>query len=150
MDNDCNIPYYSNQWVYVHAMTTILTKLQQEVIKNDDRMNAPFTVVEQKVKQLTKVIKDPDGYNTNLASKKRVESLEEKMNELHNKIDSIYSLLETLSDRFNKLEYSGNIEYGEPGHIGRKEKSITIKLKRAEKEISSPNPYGDDDFATPK
>ena len=104
---------------------------------------------DKKINHLKKVINDPDGYNTNLASKERVESLEERMNELHNKIDSIYSLLETLSDRFNSLEYSGNVEYGEPDHIGRKEKSITIKLRRAEKEIASPNPYGDDDFATP-
>jgi len=105
---------------------------------------------DKRIDHLKKVINDPDGYNTNLASKKRVESLEEKMNELHNKIDSIYSLLETLSDRFNRLEYSGNIVYGEPHHIGRQEKSVTIKLKRKEKEIASPNPYGDDDFATPE
>ena len=52
------------------------------------------------------------------------------MNELHNKIDSIYTILEVLSDRFNKLEYSGNIVYGEPNHIGRKEKSVTVKLRR--------------------
>ena len=106
--------------------------------------------VERKVNQLTKVIRDPDGYNTNLASKERIESLEEKMRELHNKIDSIYTILEVLSDRFNRLEYSGNIVYGEPHHIGRQEKSVTIKLKRKEKEIASPNPYGDDDYATPE
>ena len=105
---------------------------------------------DKKINHLKKVINDPDGYNTNLASKERVKSLEEKMNELHNKIDSIYSLLETLSDRFNRLEYSGNIVYGEPHHIGRQEKSVTIKLKRKEKEIASPNPYGDDDYATPE
>ena len=105
---------------------------------------------DKKINHLKKVINDPDGYNTNLASKERVKSLEEKMNELHNKIDSIYSLLETLSDRFNKLEYSGNIVYGEPHHIGRQEKSVTIKLKRKEKEIASPNPHGDDDYATPE
>ena len=105
---------------------------------------------DKKINHLKKVINDPDGYNTNLASKERVESLEEKMNELHNKIDSIYTVLEVLSDRFNRLEYSGNIVYGEPHHIGRKEKSVTIKLKRKEKEIASPNPYGDDDYATPE
>ena len=105
---------------------------------------------DKKINHLKKVINDPDGYNTNLASKERVESLEEKMNELHNKIDSIYTVLEVLSDRFNRLEYSGNIVYGEPHHIGRKEKSVTIKLKRTEKEIASPNPYGDDDYATPE
>ena len=105
---------------------------------------------DKRIDHLKKVINDTDGYNTNLASKERVKSLEEKMNELHNKIDSIYSLLETLSDRFNRLEYSGNIVYGEPHHIGRQEKSVTIKLKRKEKEIASPNPHGDDDYATPE
>ena len=105
---------------------------------------------DKKINHLKKVINDPDGYNTNLASKERVKSLEEKMNELHNKIDSIYTVLEVLSDRFNKLEYSGHIVYGEPHHIGRKEKSVTIKLRRTEKKIASPNPYGDDDYATPE
>ena len=66
---------------------------------------------DKKINHLKKVINDPDGYNTNLASKERVKSLEEKMNELHNKIDSIYTILEVLSDRFNKLEYSGHIDY---------------------------------------
>ena len=45
-----------------------------------------------------------------------------KLTLLHNKIDSIYSLLEELSDRLNILN--------------------TEKL-------TSPNPHGDDDFATP-
>jgi len=79
-----------------------------------------------------------------------MKDITDKLNLLHNKIDSIYSLLETLSDRFNKLEYSGNIVYGEPHHIGRQEKSVIVKLRRTEKEIASPNPYGDDDFATPE
>ena len=105
---------------------------------------------DKKINHLKKVINDPDGYNTNLASKERVESLEERMNELHNKIDSIYTILEVLSDRFNRLEYSGNIVYGEPHHIGRQEKSINVKLRRTEKEIASPNPHGDDDYATPE
>ena len=59
-----------------------------------------------------------------------MKDITDKLNLLHNKIDSIYSLLETLSDRLNKLEYSGNIVYGEPNHIGRKEKSVTVKLRR--------------------
>ena len=79
-----------------------------------------------------------------------MKDITDKLNLLHNKIDSIYSLLEILSDRFNKLEYSGHIVYGEPHHIGRKEKSVIINLRRTEKEITSPNPYGDDDYATPE
>ena len=77
-----------------------------------------------------------------------MKDITDKLNLLHNKIDSIYSLLETLSDRLNRLEYSGEITYGEPYHIGRKEKSVIVKLRRAEK--TSPNPHGDDDYATPK
>jgi len=113
-------------------------KLQKEVIDKDKRLNAPFQKVEKKLDTLTKVIKDPDGYNTNLASKNRVEALEQaienlsinshepiefikKLQELHDKIDSIYSLLEILSDRLNRLKC-----------------------------FESPNPYGEDDYATPK
>ena len=112
-------------------------KLQKEVISKDKRLNAPFNVVAKKVDNLTKVIKDPDGYNANLASKDRVEALEEaiedlsnnshepiefmkKLQELHDKIDSIYTLLETLSDRLNRLKY-----------------------------FESANPHGEDDYATP-
>ena len=93
---------------------------------------------------LKSVINDQD---TILVSIERVENLEERINELHTKIDT---LLETLSDKFDKLEYSGHIVYGEPHHIGRQEKSINVKLRRTEKEIASPNPHGDDDYATPE
>ena len=110
-------------------------KLQSETIEKTN-------IVNKKYKQLLNVIKDPDGYNTNLASKKRVESIEEtqqeiktqiedlsinshppieftkKLDELHDKIDSIYSLLEVLSDRLNKLEYEGELTYGEPFNVG--------------------------------
>ncbi len=75
--------------------------------------------------------------------------LPEKLTLLHNKIDSIYSLLETLSDRLNKLEYNGEVEYGELYHVGKSKKQITVSLRREEKELSAPNPHGDDDFATP-
>ena len=95
-------------------------KLQAKKIDSSDP-------VEKKINHLKK---DPDRYNTNLASKERVESLEKKLTLLHNKIDSIYSLLETLSDRLNALEYSGEITYGEPHHIGRKEKSVIVNLRR--------------------
>ena len=141
-------------------------KLQKEVITKDKRLNAPFNEVAKKVDKLTKVIKDPDGYNTNLASKDRVEALEQaiedlsnnshepieftkKLQELHDKIDSIYTLLETLSNRLNTLEYSGKVQYGELYHVGQSEKEVSVTLSRKE-EITSPNPHGDDDYATPK
>ncbi len=59
-----------------------------------------------------------------------MKDITDKLNLLHNKIDSIYSLLETLSERLNTLNYSGDITYGEPHHIERKEKSIIVKLRR--------------------
>ena len=113
-------------------------KLRKEVIGKDKRLNGPFNEVEKKINNITKVIKDPDGYNTNLASKDRVEALEQaiedlssnshepieftkKLQELHDKIDSIYTLLEVLSDRLNRLKY-----------------------------FESANPHGDDDYATPE
>ena len=125
-------------------------KLQSETIEKTN-------IVNKKYKQLLNVIKDPDGYNTNLASKKRVETLEEtqqeiktqiedlsinshppveftkKLQEIHNKIDSIYSLMEVLSDRLNKLEYEGELTYGEPFNVGRSSKYVTVLLRRKEK-----------------
>ena len=141
-------------------------KLQKEVIHKDKRLNGPFNEVEKKLKNITKVIKDPDGYNANIASKDRVEALEQaiedlsinshepieftkKLQQLHNKIDSIYTLLETLSNRLNILNYSGEVTYGEPHHIGRKETQVSVALSRKEEINTSPNPHGDDDYATP-
>ena len=141
-------------------------KKLQKVASTDKRLVGPFNEVSKKVDNLTKVIKDPDGYNTNLASKDRVEALEQaieelgsnshepieftkKLQELHDKIDSIYTLLETLSDRLNTLEYSGQVQYGELYHVGQSKKQVSVTLSRKE-EITSPNPHGDDDYATPK
>jgi hypothetical protein len=69
-----------------------------------------------------------------------------KLHNLHNKIDSIYSILETLSDRLNELEYSGTISFGDTYEVGRDSKKVSLQLTRA---FSSPNPHGDDDYATP-
>ena len=140
-------------------------KLQKEVIDKDKRLNGPFNAVEKKLNTLTKVIKDPDSYTANIASKDRVEALEhaieelssnshepiefmKKLQELHDKIDSIYTLLETLSNRLNTLEYSGQVQYGELYHVGQSKKQVSVTLSRKE-EITSPNPHGDDDYATP-
>ena len=49
-------------------------KLQNDKVVNSDP-------VEKKINHLKKVINDPDGYNTNLASKDRVKELEQKVDE---------------------------------------------------------------------
>ncbi|OUV71424.1 MAG: hypothetical protein CBC83_07900 [Flavobacteriales bacterium TMED123] len=134
-------------------------KLQNDKVVNSDP-------VEKKINHLKKVINDPDGYNTNLASKDRVKELEQKVDELadishtptnfteklqklHNKIDSIYSIMETLSDRLNTLEYTGIVRYGDKYSLGKHESVVKVTLNRKEDKDNSPNPYGDDDFATP-
>ena len=150
MGNDYNISYSSYQWIYSYAMSDNWKKLQAETIEKTN-------IVDHKYKQLLNVIKDPDGYNTNLASKKREETLEQtqqeiktqiedlsinshppieftkKLNELHDKIDSIYTLLETLSNRLNELEYYGEVNYGDKYHAGKTHKLINISLQRTEK-----------------
>ena len=90
------------------------------------------------------------------------------MRELHDKIDSIYSLLEVLSNRLNTLDYIGEVKYGDLYHASQSSKHISVRLFREEdedtqekksilaqvrdlnKDSESPNPYGDDDFETPK
>jgi hypothetical protein len=116
-------------------------KLQKEVITKDKRLNGPFNkarveAIEDAIKDLTINSHEPMEFT-------------KKLQQLHNKIDSIYTLLETLSNRLNKLDYSGEVTYGEPHHIGRKEKQISVTLSRKE-EITSPNPHGEDDFAKPE
>ena len=63
-----------------------------------------------------------------------MDDTDKKLKELH-KIDSIYTLLETLSDRLNKMEYSGRVSYGNMYDMGRTEKIIHVELKRKD-EIS--------------
>ena len=65
-----------------------------------------------------------------------MDDTDKKLKELHNKIDSIYTLLETLSDRLNKMEYSGRVSYGNMYDMSRTEKIIHVELKRKD-EISA-------------
>ena len=41
--------------------------------------------------------------------------------------------MEVLSDRLNKLEYEGELTYGEPFNVGRSSKYVTVLLRRKEK-----------------
>ena len=130
-------------------------KLQKEVINKDSRLMGGF---EKKLTNITKAIKDPDGYNTNLASKERVETLEEtqqeiktqiedlsinshppveftkKLQEIHDKIDAIYSIMKVLSDRINTLDYSGKVNFGDLYHATDTTKHVSVRLHRKEKE----------------
>jgi hypothetical protein len=71
--------------------------------------------LDTKVRRLTNVIKDPDGYNSGIASSKRIEKVEERVDELtaishppvdfshkldslHHKIDRMIEMLERLTD----------------------------------------------------
>ena len=123
-------------------MTDNWKKLQKEVITKDTRFEGPFN--KARVEALEEAI---ENLSTN--SHEPIE-FTKKLQQLHNKIDSIYTLLETLSNRLNKLDYSGEVTYGEPHHIGRKEKQISVTLSRKEEINTSPNPHGDDDFAKPE
>ena len=135
-------------------------KLQKEkidvkkILKEDERF---VTHIEKKINNIKSVINDPDMYNANIASRDRMDKVEqsiedlavqshkpinftEKLNELHNKIDSIYSLLETLSDRLNHMEYTGEVSYGDKHSVGRNNKIVKVRLKRKDK-IDSPNSH---------
>ena len=61
----------------------------------------------------------------------------------------VKDLLSEVLRRLGKLEYSGTVHYGNKYHATSSEKQITVSLYRDKKEASAPNPYGDDDFATP-
>jgi hypothetical protein len=54
--------------------------------------------INSKLKHLKNVMGDPDAYNSNLASKDRVISLEQQVEELYDKV-------EKLSSRLNGISY---------------------------------------------
>ena len=51
---------------------------------------------ENKIKDLTKVIKDPDVWNANIASRERMDELEEKLDGLISKISGISYIMRNL------------------------------------------------------
>jgi len=70
---------------------------------NWDRLNKLGKVsnknpLEKKVNQLTRVISDPDVYNINVASRERMERLENKVSELENRLTALLKRIDTLSD----------------------------------------------------
>ena len=61
----------------------------------------------------------------------------------------VKDLLGEVLRRLGTMEYSGTVQYGDPYHASQAKKYIKVTLNRDKKETSAPNPYGDDDFATP-
>ena len=49
---------------------------------------------------------------------------------LKKELDNIRGLLHKVIERQEKIELSGEVTYGEPHHIGRKEKQVNISLRR--------------------
>ena len=54
------------------------------------------------------------------------------------KMDDIKDLINEVIEKQEKIELSGEITYGEPHHIGRKEKQVNISLRR-NKNVSNDN-----------
>ena len=49
---------------------------------------------------------------------------------LKKELDDIKDLLHKVIKRQEKIELSGEVVYGEPHHIGRKEKQVNLSLRR--------------------
>ena len=74
-------------------------KLQSKKISKVD------SSVEKKLNHLKRVISDPDGYNTNLASKDRIKSLEQQIEEKSEEINDLYTKIDKLNSRLDGLNY---------------------------------------------
>ena len=61
--------------------------------------------LERKLKHLKSVITDPDKYNSNLASKDKVESLEQQIDESNHQIKELQEVIEKLNHRVDGLSY---------------------------------------------
>ena len=75
-------------------------KLQAEKI--DTKLQ---NTLERKLNHLKSVITDPDKYNSNLASKDRVESLEQQIDESNHQIKELSNLVEKLTHRIDGMSY---------------------------------------------
>ena len=57
---------------------------------------------------------------------------------LKKELDDIKDLLQKVIEKQEKIELSGEVVYGEPHHIGRKERQVNISLRR-NKNVSNNN-----------
>ena len=51
---------------------------------------------------------------------------------IEKRLDEIQDLLSEILRRLDKLEYTGEVEYGEPYNVGRSKKHINISLRKVE------------------
>jgi len=47
-------------------------------------------------------------------------------------LQAIQALLYVLIDRLDKLEYNGEVEFGDPYNVGRSKKQISVSLRKNE------------------
>ncbi len=66
-----------------------LNELNLNVKQNIDR----HTSLEKKIKDVVRVTKDPDKWNANIASRDRVDALEEKVNTLLKRVEGLSYLV---------------------------------------------------------
>ena len=55
---------------------------------------------------------------------------------IEKRLDEIQDLLSEILRRLDKLEYTGEVEYGEPYNVGRSKKHINISLRKVEENDS--------------
>ncbi len=55
---------------------------------------------------------------------------------IEKRLDEIQDLLSEILRRLGKIEYTGEVEYGEPYNVGRSKKHINISLRKVEENDS--------------
>ena len=55
---------------------------------------------------------------------------------IEKRLDEIQDLLSEILRRLGKIEYTGEVEYGEPYNVGRSKKHINISLRKVEENES--------------
>ena len=55
---------------------------------------------------------------------------------IEKRLDEIQDLLSEILRLLDKLEYTGEVEYGEPYNVGRSKKHINISLRKVEENDS--------------
>ena len=62
--------------------------------------------------------------------KQELSEVKDLVQEILRRFGEVKTLLHKVIEKQEKIELSGEITYGEPHHIGRKEKQVNISLRR--------------------